>query len=82
MGELPTIRGRLAKVLDRGFRGPRPGSNVFVFVELAVEGETLAGEDVETIRGGDCGPFGEVPDIECTHVYRLTPLGRERFIQP
>lgn len=31
---------------------------------------------VDTIKGGDAGPYGEIPDISITHRYRLSDLGR------
>jgi len=30
---------------------------------------------VEAIKGGNAGPYGEIPDVEMTHSYRLTERG-------
>lgn len=32
--------------------------------------------DVKVIKGGDAGPYGEIPDVECTHRYAVTDVGR------
>lgn len=77
------------RVLARGFRGPRPGSNAFPLLEIRDLGVKISGERidalirakhligtpvagaVQVIKGGNAGPFGEIPDVELSYSYRL-----------
>lgn len=38
--------------------------------------EAFPSTDSTTIKGGDAGPYGEIPDVELMLRYELTPAGR------
>lgn len=57
-----------------------PGEEILRWVRLGwLEAFPVTGT-VDIIKGGNAGPYGEIPDIEITHSYFLTPLG-EREIE-
>lgn len=80
------------QILQRGFIGPRPGSNAFPLLQLGegesrIDGEVLdamfrAGHfDItparspSQIKGGDAGPYGEIPDADLDFAWRLNDAG-------
>ena len=93
MDGLTVFSNEMLDALEKGFVGPRPGSNFFPLLSLHVAGEELDGERIEElvraghlshspvqsetfVSGGDCGPYGIIPDIDLTHKYFLTSGAR------
>lgn len=82
------------QILERGFMGPRPGSNAFPLLQLGADDSRIDGEildamfraghfdispavkPAEQIRGGDAGPFGEIPDVDLDFQWRLSEAGK------
>ena len=75
------------KAFEKGFVGPRPGSNYWPMVVLKFAGETIPGQrindlcaageliaepvlgDLHTLDGGGL----DLPDVECTHHFKINP---------
>lgn len=63
----------------RAADGRMPGEEVDRWVrDGLLTAEPVDGEP-EVMRGGNAGPYGEIPDVEMTHRYRLTEAGRRRL---
>jgi hypothetical protein len=86
------------RILERGFMGPRPGSNAFPLLQLGKDDSRIDGEILDTmfragyfditpaqspdqIKGGDAGPYGEIPDVDLDFAWRLNESGRKALQQ-
>jgi hypothetical protein len=90
---MPPLNEAQRRILERGFMGPRPGSNAFPLLQLGKDGSRIDGEVLDAmfraghfevtparapshIRGGDAGPYGEIPDVDLDFAWRLSAAGR------